>query len=80
MFDILHAKPSSCKDCPDRFPGCHSGCEKYKNWKIDLRRLKDAIYHEEYKAGKFYQYSSEYCRNMMVRKDRKRGKWIYDDK
>ena len=20
----------SCKDCPDRHPGCHAACEKYK--------------------------------------------------
>ena len=19
-----------CKDCPERFPGCHSSCERYK--------------------------------------------------
>jgi hypothetical protein len=19
-----------CKDCPDRYPGCHGSCEKYK--------------------------------------------------
>ena len=19
-----------CKDCPDRYPGCHDNCEKYK--------------------------------------------------
>lgn len=23
-------KPSVCFNCPDRAPGCHGGCEKYK--------------------------------------------------
>lgn len=22
-----------CKDCPDRFVGCHGTCEKYGTWK-----------------------------------------------
>ena len=21
-----------CKDCPDRYPGCHAKCEKYIAW------------------------------------------------
>ena len=31
----------SCKDCGDRFPGCHSNCERYK---------ADKAKHEEMKA------------------------------
>lgn len=31
------------KDCPDRSPTCHSGCEKYANyaaWRESVRREK----------------------------------------
>lgn len=31
----------SCKDCGDRFPGCHSNCERYK---------ADKAKHDEMKA------------------------------
>ena len=31
----------SCKDCGDRFPGCHSNCERY---------LADKAKHDEMKA------------------------------
>lgn len=37
---------SPCKGCPDRSPGCHSGCEKYADFRaecdayIEARRRK----------------------------------------
>lgn len=31
---------SPCKDCPDRKPGCHTVCERYKEFKEQT--------HEEY--------------------------------
>lgn len=74
LFDILHAKPSPCKDCPERFPGCHGKCDKYNKWKIDLNNLRDKIYHDEYKAHKLYQYHPDYCRALMSHHDRKRGR------
>ena len=24
---------NSCKDCKDRYPGCHAVCDKYANYK-----------------------------------------------
>ena len=30
-----------CKDCPDRYPGCHSKCERYKSWKKEWDELKE---------------------------------------
>lgn len=33
-------KISPCKDCPDRYPGCHDSCEKYKCWKDELAAVK----------------------------------------
>lgn len=29
-----------CKDCPDRFLGCHSRCGKYQRFKAELERVK----------------------------------------
>ena len=74
MFDVLHAKPSPCKDCSDREIGCHGKCNIYKQWKIDLNKLRDNIYHEEYNAGKTCRYHPNYFRNLMSKKDRKRGR------
>lgn len=30
----------TCKDCPNRYPGCHDKCEKYKTEKAEYERLK----------------------------------------
>ena len=29
-----------CKDCEDRFPGCHGTCERYKQLKAEFDKLK----------------------------------------
>ena len=26
-------KDNPCKDCPDRYVGCHSDCERYLTWR-----------------------------------------------
>lgn len=31
-----------CKDCPDRYPGCHSKCPKYQQFKEDNEKRKQA--------------------------------------
>jgi len=38
-----------CKDCPNRYPGCHSKCERYKAWKQEWDKLKEKerIYNEQ---------------------------------
>ena len=31
-----------CKDCPDRYPGCHSKCEKYQAfYRENEKRLEE---------------------------------------
>jgi len=37
MIGPLCSKPSPCKDCPDRHEKCHMECEKYLNWKDDVK-------------------------------------------
>lgn len=36
-------KENSCKDCQDRYIGCHSNCEKYKEWKAKKNEEKEKI-------------------------------------
>ena len=31
---------SPCKDCPERFVGCHSSCERYKQYRSELDAFK----------------------------------------
>lgn len=37
----MMASINSCKDCPDRYVGCHSSCIKYKEEKEAYERIKD---------------------------------------
>lgn len=36
-----------CYQCPDRYPGCHSKCDKYiaekAQWEIDKQKIKESI-------------------------------------
>lgn len=36
-----------CKDCPDRFPGCHGQCEKYKTERAAYDAQKK-VFREQY--------------------------------
>ena len=46
--NVYYSAP--CKDCPDRKVGCHSSCQKYKDFKkvliADNRKRLDAYAHE----------------------------------
>ena len=33
-----------CKGCEDRAVGCHSGCERYKQYKAELAAAKAELY------------------------------------
>ena len=33
-----------CKNCADRFVGCHATCEKYKQYTIENEILKQEIF------------------------------------
>lgn len=32
--------PAPCKGCPDHCIGCHSGCDRYKQYREDLEVIK----------------------------------------
>lgn len=34
---------SPCKDCAERYVGCHSGCEKYKDFRQELDKQRTHI-------------------------------------
>lgn len=41
-FELGLSKITCCIDCKDRFPACHSTCEKYKAQKEQIERIKKA--------------------------------------
>ena len=43
-----------CKDCPDRVPGCHGSCGRYKEWKQRLDELNKA--RKEYDRTRYNKY------------------------
>ncbi|MBO7712381.1 MAG: hypothetical protein J6S85_02735 [Methanobrevibacter sp.] len=38
---------SPCKDCPERYIGCHSACGKYKDFRKQLDEQKQHISREK---------------------------------
>lgn len=30
-----------CRECKDRTPTCHTGCERYEKYKEELKKFKD---------------------------------------
>ena len=39
-------KIECCKDCPDRHPGCHGHCERYKKERAEYDETMSAKRHE----------------------------------
>lgn len=35
-------KPSPCIDCPDRVFGCWANCDRYREWKAEDDKRRDA--------------------------------------
>ena len=31
-----------CRECPDRYVGCHSKCDKYKEYADELHKIREA--------------------------------------
>lgn len=42
---------NSCKDCKDRYVGCHSTCEKYINAKKEYDELQEKIKKSKYREN-----------------------------
>ena len=46
-----------CKDCPDRYVGCHSKCDKYIKWKEQeqLRKLATSELYKTQREAEDYE-------------------------
>ncbi len=33
-----------CKDCEERYSGCHSECKRYLEWTEGIKEMKAAVY------------------------------------
>lgn len=53
-----------CKDCPDRYFGCHDHCEKFKEYAIERKRVRDLMVKEKQTDSDYYE-----VRNYHLRKD-----------
>lgn len=53
-----------CKDCTDRYVGCHSNCSKYKDWKSECVAQNIEINKEKMVNG----YLKQKCRIRLNRK------------
>ena len=38
---VLNGVRSPCKDCPDRFVGCHNVCEEYRKFKEKANEVRN---------------------------------------
>ena len=45
-----------CKDCTERKAGCHSACEKYREWKVGHEVEREAITQKKLEAMNYYDY------------------------
>lgn len=62
-IDFTGMGKKSCKDCPDRYLGCHDYCEKYLSDRDEWSRKKEL----KRKSEEFYVYKIE-----KMKKDEKR--------
>ena len=46
---------SPCKDCGDRYLGCHSDCERYKSYKEENRERRMRKVNDLEKRGVIYE-------------------------
>ena len=53
-----------CKDCPDRYSGCHSKCERYIGWRKEFDEQKAAITHTRILQGQADARKKEVMRKM----------------
>ena len=55
-----------CKDCEERHTACHDKCPRYKAWKAEAERIKEA--HRTYEEERYRTYEEELRRNAWRRK------------
>lgn len=45
-----------CNECAERHTGCHSSCEKYREWKTGHEAKKEIIFQKKCEAKDYYDY------------------------
>lgn len=63
----------SCKDCSDRYPGCHGKCETYKRERAEHDKRKAVI--DAHREARIYWNNSKANRanNMAIRRKERKG-------
>lgn len=64
MLSDIH----TCKDCPDRYSGCHSKCEKYLSAKAEHDKKKEEITKKLKAEGNATSFSKDNIRRNIRRK------------
>ena len=59
---------SPCKDCQQRFIGCHSECLLYKDWKQKLEVQKTRIKEEHRRNWEQNLYGHKYSTNTITKR------------
>ena len=59
---------SPCKDCPNRHPTCHGGCDKYNEWRIRLHEAKRRSEAERYGLWVPSSYAREKAKTQNIKK------------
>jgi len=59
---------SICKDCEDRYPGCHDHCEQFKQSKREYEAEKEIVYKERAKVFDWLGYEKAKARKLRGKK------------
>lgn len=61
---------SPCLDCTDRHVGCHSECDKYLSYKIDMTNQKAIVADNKARDNIIFSYKSQSIMRMRKKKRR----------
>lgn len=59
----------TCKGCPDRYPGCHDHCDKYKREKAEYEKRKAEL--EADREARIYTGNSIFTKQNYLAKKQK---------
>lgn len=48
-----------CRECPDKFPGCHGSCSKYLELKEEFNKNKAEMLKNKKAEAEFYGYVND---------------------
>lgn len=64
-----------CKGCQDRYVGCHSECDKYKEWRAEYDRVHATVEAKREQEKAFQQSSKNHMTRLLKIKQRGGYKW-----